>query len=163
MCDFGFPFKIQVEIGPFLSANKISSSTLVKQKYFGNFSTVAGWGIVPKHLYENPSKKQQKKLNKTIIGTGPYKLKKFQRGKKIVLDKNKSWWGNTISKGENNYDRILLRFVKDGNIAIQRMAKGDLDYIPLTAEEFVKKTSGKKWGKSVFKVQIKNKAPKADW
>ena len=133
-----------------------------KRKYFANFDVVAGMDVVPKHVYENPDKKQKKKLNKTIVGTGAYMLDAFKRGKNITLKKNKNWWGNGVKnlKGTFNFDKILMRFIKDGTISIQKMERGDLDYLSLSAEEFMKKTNGKKWGKSVYKVKIQNKAPK---
>jgi peptide/nickel transport system substrate-binding protein/microcin C transport system substrate-binding protein len=132
-----------------------------KKVYFRNFDVVAGLTVVPKHLYENPSKKQKKKLNKTLIGTGAYKLSKFKRGKGITLVRNKKWWGDKVAhlKGTANYNKVLMRFVKDSNIALQRLERGDLDYQDLRAEDFVKKTNGAKWGKSVFKNKVQNKAP----
>jgi len=134
----------------------------VKNKYFGNFDVAAGLTIVPKHLYENPSEEQEKKLNKTLVGTGPYIFDDFKRGKGITLVANKDWWGKTVAdkKGENNFSKVFLRFIKDSTIAIQRLEKGDLDFNALTAEEYEKKTSGKGWGKDVFKVKTENKSPK---
>ncbi len=135
---------------------------VAKKKYFANFDVVAGMEIVPRHLYKNPDKKAKKKLNKTLVGTGPYQIKEWRRGKHIKLIVNKNWWGKKDSKrkNENNYSQVLMRFVKDGNSAIQYLQKGDLDYNPLTAEEFVKKTKGPMWGKKIFKVKYKNSAPK---
>ena len=60
----------------------------VKKSYFGNFSTMAGLEAIPKHFYDN-----DKKLNKTILGSGPYKFKKQVQGQYISLVKNKDWWG----------------------------------------------------------------------
>lgn len=131
-----------------------------KKKYFGNFDVVAGMRVVAKHLYENPNEEQEKELNKTLIGTGAYKLGEWKRGKYITLERNKEWWGNGIYPDVFKFDLMRMRFIKEGNIAIQRLEKGDLDYNALTAEEFVKKTNGKKWGKSVLKVKYKNSAPK---
>lgn len=143
-----------------LAPNKVKFS--VKKPYFNNFNVVAnGLRIVPKHVYENPTKKEEKKLNKTLIGSGPYIFKVMRRGKFIRLVKNKNWWGNSIPeyKGMYNYDNVLLRFVKDSTIALQRLEKGDLNFLELTPEEFVKKTNSPRWGKSVFKVKTTNKAP----
>ncbi|MEC7277016.1 MAG: ABC transporter substrate-binding protein [Bdellovibrionota bacterium] len=132
----------------------------VKNKYYGNFNVVAGLSVVPRHLYENPSEEQKKQLNKTLVGTGPYTLENWKRGKYIILKKNPNWWGNTVYPKENNFEMIRMRFIKEGNIAIQRLENGDLDFNSMTAEEFTKKTQGEKWGKSVKKVKIENLAPK---
>ncbi|RLA64724.1 MAG: peptide ABC transporter substrate-binding protein [Epsilonproteobacteria bacterium] len=134
----------------------------IKSPYFKNFDMVAGLSIVPKHIYSDLSKKNKKKLNKTLIGTGPYMLAKLRRGKSLILKRNKNWWGDKVpsNAGLYNFDKILMRFIKDGTIAITRLTKGDVDFLGLSAEEFVKKTTGKKWDKKeVFKVKTKNKSP----
>lgn len=135
----------------------------VKNKYFGNFDVAAGLTIVPKHIYENPTKEQEKELNKSLIGTGPYIFKSFDRSKGITLEKNPNWWANKDPQrvGENNFEKLFLRFIKESTIAIQRLEKGDLDFNSLTSEEFEKKTTSKAWGKDVFKVKMENKAPKS--
>ena len=53
-----------------------------KKKYFRNFDVVAGLTIIPKHLYEDTSKENIKRLNKTLVGTGAYTLSEFNSGKK---------------------------------------------------------------------------------
>lgn len=135
----------------------------VKNKYFGNFDVAAGLTVVPKHIYENPTKAQEKELNKTLVGTGPYIFKNLDRSKGITLEKNPTWWGykDALRVGENNFDKLFLRFIKESTIAIQRLEKGDLDFNSLTSEEFEKKTTSKSWGKDVFKVKMENKAPKS--
>jgi ABC-type transport system substrate-binding protein len=132
-----------------------------KKKYFRNFDVVAGLTVVPKHLYENPTKKQKKKLNKTLVGTGAYVLDKYQRNKKLILKKNKNWWGASLKdrKAESNFSKIRMKFVKDEGKSIQHLVKGGLDFVSLRPEKFVKNTTGKNWGKKVFKVKVQNKAP----
>jgi len=135
---------------------------VAKQKYFKNFESIATMTIVPKHIYENPTKAQEKQLNKTLIGTGPYKFVKMEKEKGITLDANKDWWArkDPTRAGENNYASFLMRFVKDTTIEVQRLEKGDLDFISLTAEQYEQKTKGPNWGKSVSKVKTKNISPK---
>ena len=142
-----------------LAPNKVQF--VAKSKYFKNFDVAAGMAIVPKHLYENTSKENLRVLNKTLVGTGPYILADLQRGKSITLTKNKNWWGlsEDRNKGKNNFEKILMRFIKDPTIEVTRLEKGDIDFIGLNAEQFVKKADGPKWGKDVFKVQTQNKAP----
>ena len=142
--------------------NKNTIKFYAKNKIYKNFDIVAGMlEIVPKHVYESPSKKQEKKLNKTIVGSGPYKFKSLKRGKGVTLVRNKNWWGLKLDeyKNENNFDKIFMRFIKDSTIAIQRLEKGDIDFQALSPEEFEKKATGSNWGKSVFKVKTENKAP----
>ncbi len=133
-----------------------------KKKYFGNFDVLAGLlTIIPKHIYENPTKKQKKKLNKTLIGTGSYVLDTYKRGKKLILKRNEKWWGvkDKSSKGLSNFSKIHMKFVKDEGKSLQHLRKGGLDFVSLGPEKFVKNTKGKDWGKKVFKVKVQNKAP----
>lgn len=140
--------------------NKIKFTA--KNSYFGNFQYVASRAISPKHIYENPSEEKQKELNKTIIGTGPYIFDNFDRGKAITLKRNPNWWGDKISemKGMYNYDKIALKFY-DSKVEIQRLEKGDLDFLGLSPEQYVQQTKGPKWRtKKVLKVKFQNKSPK---
>ncbi len=135
----------------------------VKEKYFRNFDTIAGMlRIVPKHVYGDPE--SGKKKNKTIIGSGPYKLEKYDQGQSIVLVKNPDWWGKDLkwNKGRYNFERIRFRFIKDENIALEALKKGEVDFFDdLTAEGYMKKAVGPEWGKTVFKVKTENLSPKS--
>ncbi len=143
-----------------LSKNKVKFTA--KRTYFKNFDVAAGLTIIPKHIYENPTKKEQKKLNKTLIGTGPYIFSEYKRGKKIILKKNESWWGKDLEyyKGYYNFKKFVMKFVKDDTIAITMTEKGQLDFISMRAEAFMKKATSKRWGETAHKVKYQNQAPK---
>lgn len=132
-----------------------------KNVYFANFDTAAGMTIVPKHVYENPDEAKEKKLNRTIVGSGPYVLDDFKRGRQIVLKRNEKWFGWKIDKNKNkyNFSRVLMRFLKEPDIELQRFEKGDLDFIGLDPEKFTLKAKGGKWGKELTKKQVENKSP----
>jgi microcin C transport system substrate-binding protein len=132
-----------------------------KTKYFQNFDTAAGMEIIPKHIYANPKSKSE--LNKTIIGSGPYKLDNYDRGNRIVLKKNPDWWGSSAPhlKDQYNFESIVFRFVKEEDISLQMLVRGNLDYDALTPEVYMEKTKGPEWGKSVIKVKTQNSAPKS--
>lgn len=148
----------------FSSAKKVGGNIVrftAKKKLFANLNTLGGLSIIPKHLYEDITKFKKRKLNKRVVGSGPYVFTKFKRGKSIILTRNKKWWGNKLpeNKKRYNFNKVMMRFVKDRTIALQRIEKGDLDFTSLSPEEYEKKTSSKKWGKSVYKVKMRNKSP----
>ncbi len=133
----------------------------VKDTYFNNFNIAAGTLIVPKHIYSDVEK--SKKLNKSLVCAGPYKLDKFERGQILTLKKDPQWFGNNMPewKGFNNYDQINVRFYKDETVQIERIKKGDIDYILWpNPEAYVKKAVGPEWGKKVIKYKVENKVPK---
>lgn len=140
-----------------LAPNKVRFT--VKTPYFNNFTQCAGLTIVPMHLYKDPSKAQEKVLNKTLIGTGPYMLKEFDRSKRIVLEANPNWWGRSAPnmKGQYNFKTITMKFIQDSTIAIRALENGEIDYHGFTPDEYIQKAVGPKWGKSVKKIKAENK------
>ncbi len=131
-----------------------------KNLYFGNFNAIAGLQIIPKHVYGNIEK--AKKLNKKIVGSGPYLLDKYDKGRRIVLKQNAKWWGNKIDdfKGKYNFKRIIMRFVKEENVAIAMLEKGELDFDSLSPEAFIKKTTAEAWKTKLKKLKVQNQQPK---
>ncbi len=128
--------------------------------YFQNFDMVAG-GIVtilPKHIYQDP----KAKVNKDPVGSGPYKLEKYEKGRRIILAKNPNWWGWEKAKkdGTQNFDKIAFRFVDSPNVQLEMLKKGDIDYMGLQPEDYVLKTNTPEWGKSLVKVKTDNEGSK---
>lgn len=132
-----------------------------KDLYFKNFESAATLTVIPKHIYSDVEK--SKKMNRQLICSGPYSLAKFDRGQLITLKKNDKWWGvnDPVYKGTYNFDSITMRFYKDENVQLERAKKGELDYIDLRIEAFMKKTEGAPWGKTVIKHKVENSAPKS--
>jgi len=133
-----------------------------KDTYFKNFDTIAAMmSILPKHVYGDVEK--SKKMTRTLIGAGPYTLEKFERGQIITLKKFDKWYGNNEKawKGMYNFATINMRFYKEEAVTLERAKKGDLDYIDLRPEAYVKKTEGAPWGKTIIKHKVENSAPKS--
>ncbi|MBX9769205.1 MAG: peptide ABC transporter substrate-binding protein, partial [Bdellovibrionales bacterium] len=132
-----------------------------KTKYFRNYDSIAALlSIVPKHIYSDSTKKG---LGKELIGSGPYKLAEYEKGKRIVLEKHKDWWGYSdprFKDKRNNVDKVIFRFVKEDSIQIEMLKKGDLDYMAMSPEIFEKKAVGEEFGKTILKVKTENKSPK---
>lgn len=133
---------------------------VAKNQYYGNFDVAAGTlNILPKHYYEQNLSKAI--YNKTLIGTGPYKLELYKRGNRIVLIKNKDWWGDKIpDQKEWKFPKIVLRFVSDPNVSLEMLKKGSFDFIAMQPDMYEKKAVGPIWGKSVHKVLTQNNTPK---
>ena len=135
---------------------------VAKEKYFANVDVLGDTlRILPKHVYGNAA--EGVKLNKSFVGSGPYKVEKWDQGQRITLVRNKDWWGNSAPwlKGAFNFDRVVFRFVKEETVMLEMIKKGDLDYINrLSPEAFVKKAVGPEWGTKVLKIKTENKEPK---
>jgi microcin C transport system substrate-binding protein len=131
-----------------------------KDTYFKNFDQIATMSIIPKHVYSDVEK--SKKMTRTLIGSGPYALDKFERGQILSLKKFDKWYGKDDKewKGAFNFSSINMRFYKEDAIILEHAKKGDLDYVKLTSEAYVKKTDGAPWGKTIIKHKVENSAPK---
>jgi len=131
----------------------------LKDTYFQNFISMVGMTIIPKHIYGDVEK--SKKMSRTAVGSGPYKLDKFEKGQRIVLKRRSDWYGhNSNWKGFANFDTINLRFVKEDAVAFEMIKRNEIDFMALTPEYYVQKAQGSPWGKTAFKNQVENKAPK---
>jgi microcin C transport system substrate-binding protein len=153
------PYYEQIEKVDIVDAKSVRFRT--KDTYFKNFDVVAGLSVIPKHIYGDAEKGP--KISKELIGTGPYKLGQYERGKRIVLDQNADWWGrkvNTYFKDLYQFPKIAMRFVNEDAIAIEMLKKGDLDYFGFSPQTFAERAQGPEWGTKVMKVQAENRAPK---
>ena len=127
------------------------------KKYFHNFSSLVGvLKIIPEHIYKD----NKKKLNHILVGSGPYVLKKYHKGQKIILEQNKNWWGRKVKKDQHRIPTISFKFIIEENDKLIRMARGDFDFLSLSVEAFFKKTLEAPWNTTITKKEIINKAPK---
>ncbi|MGE0528125.1 MAG: ABC transporter substrate-binding protein, partial [Bdellovibrionales bacterium] len=136
----------------------------MKKKYFKNLEVLGEKGftpILPKHIYGDPNRKFPVA---PIFGSGPYKVEAYNRGKNIIIVRNPNYWGKdkpglrTVAK----FERQNFRFIKEENLEIEMVRKGQLDYMePIRAESFEKKAVGAPFGTTIKKIQAENKRPKS--
>lgn len=101
---------------------------VAKQKYFGNLIQSASLSILPRHVYGSP-----KTINARAslpIGTGPYRIANWQRGRGIALERNPYWWG-LKDRQWNSYfpnPRVFMQFVNEDVTAAQMLLRDEIDY-----------------------------------
>jgi len=152
------PYFENIEKAEIVDGNMVRFTA--KNRYFDNFNRVAGLRILPKHIYGDA--KKGIKINKTLTGSGPYKLERYEQGKRILLSRNKDWWGNKVESQNSrfNFERIILRFVKEENVALEMLKKGELDMESFSPDAYVKKAVGPEWTTKLKKQKVENNAPK---
>ena len=72
------------------------------------------------------------------LGSGPYKVGRFEPGRYIEYDRVKDWWGADlpIQRGQNNFDTVRFEFFRDRDVGFEAFtAKGYL-----CREEFTART-----------------------
>jgi microcin C transport system substrate-binding protein len=64
------------------------------------------------------------------IASGPYTVKKFNRGKNIEYVKNPNYWAKDlpVRKGMFNYEQITYKYYKDSTIALEAFKAGEFDF-----------------------------------
>jgi len=74
---------------------------------------------------------------KLLPGTGPYILNEsdIQKGNSVTLRRRKDYWAekNRVNVGQNNFDEFKRIVIRDENLAIQMLKKGELDYYYVAA------------------------------
>jgi peptide/nickel transport system substrate-binding protein/microcin C transport system substrate-binding protein len=131
-----------------------------KNTYFKNFEQLATLYIIPKHVYQDVEK--AKKMTKELVGAGPYKLEKFDRGEKLVLRRFDDWYGFSEKhfKGFFNFEKMTARFIRDETLALEMLKKGELDFTEMRADAYQLKANGAPWGTKIKKIKYENMEPK---
>src|SRR3954470_5222448 len=72
------------------------------------------------------------------LGSGPYKVGKFESGRYIEYDRVKDWWGANlpISRGQNNFDTVRFKFYRDRDVGFEGFTAKNY----LFREEFTART-----------------------
>ena len=148
----------------FESFKAIDDTTVVvkaKKAYFKSLYIlgVKGW-ILPEHIYKD---KDNKKLSHTMMGSGPYILERYDKGKQILLKQNPSWWGRKVKSHYHRMKRLGFRFIVHPEDVFRRMRSGDIHYIlPDVVEPdeyYTYDTESAPWGETIFRRKIINKEP----
>src|SRR5690606_7702998 len=89
--------------------------------------------IMPKHLLEkiDTSSRQnvrQSDLMQQPVGTGPFRLKEWEKGSHIILEKNPDYW----RKGYPCLGQIVLRVMPDGSARAVAVENGEVDLAPMS-------------------------------
>lgn len=55
------------------------------------------------------------------LGSGPYRVGRFETGRYIEYDRVKDWWGASlpVSVGQNNFDTVRYEFYRDRDVAFE--------------------------------------------
>ena len=63
------------------------------------------------------------------LGNGPYKIKNFEAGKYITLERNKDYWAQNLPsrKGFFNFDEIKYDYYQDTTVSLQALFSGNID------------------------------------
>src|SRR6266516_3689644 len=72
------------------------------------------------------------------LGSGPYKVGRFEPGRHIEYERVKDWWGADlpVGRGQNNFDVVRYEFYRDRDVAFEGFTAKSY----LFREEFISRT-----------------------
>ena len=62
------------------------------------------------------------------LGSGPYKVGKFEVNRYIEFERVKDWWGADlpVARGSYNFDIVRYEFYRDRDVALRRLHREEL-------------------------------------
>jgi microcin C transport system substrate-binding protein len=94
--------------------------------------TVGEIPILPKHYWTEAGKNRNlgKSTLEPPLGSGPYKIGKFETGRYIAYDRVSDYWGQDINVniGLHNFDQQRVEYFRDGNVAVEGFKGGAYDF-----------------------------------
>jgi len=92
--------------------------------------------VFPKHWWEGTDSQGRKRdITATTLeiplGSGPYRIKEFDAGRSLVLERVADYWGKDFphNVGQNNFDQIRYEFFRDDTVAREAFKADQLDWI----------------------------------
>ncbi len=89
-----------------------------------------GMGILPKHLLEG-KELFNSPFNRNPIGTGPFKLKEWVTGQRIILDRNEGYF-----EGKPFFEKFISRIIPDPSTMFLELRFGGIDFMGLAPAQF---------------------------
>ncbi|MGL5414412.1 MAG: ABC transporter substrate-binding protein [Clostridium sp.] len=86
-------------------------------------------GIIPEHILKGQNIAEHE-YNKKPIGTGPYKLEKWDTGQSITLVENKEYY-----KVDPNIEKVVFKIVPDSKAKVMQLQSGEVDLAQVTPKD----------------------------
>ncbi|MCK4245440.1 MAG: ABC transporter substrate-binding protein [Candidatus Omnitrophica bacterium] len=131
----GKPFLVE-KVSPYKVRFRLSSP-------FAPFLRVLGQEILPKHILEKTV--AEKRFNSTwgintipsqIMGTGPFRLKRYLAGQKIILERNPYCWKRKNEERLPYISKIIFLIVPDQNSQLLKFQAGEIDALSLRGQDY---------------------------
>ena len=98
--------------------------------------------ILPKHILEGQNIASTP-FARNPVGAGPFKLKSWETGSRVVLEANDLYF-----KGRPYKDEVVYRIIPDLTTIFLEAKAGKIDFLGLTPQQYLRQTSGPDWDKN---------------
>ncbi|HUO85507.1 MAG TPA: ABC transporter substrate-binding protein [Thermoanaerobaculia bacterium] len=86
--------------------------------------------VLPEHVYRDLDNENED--NWSVVGTGPYRLARYEPGTEILLERRPDYWR------ENPYiDSVLFRIISDDSVAWNAMKRGEIDEMQIKSDRWM--------------------------
>ncbi|ACS80826.1 peptide-binding protein [Maridesulfovibrio salexigens] len=109
------------------------------EKVFARSLITWALSILPKHILENEDLNTTK-YRRNPVGSGPYKLKEWIPGRRVVLEANDDYF-----EGRPYIDEKVYRVIPDLSTQFLELKSGSLDEMGLTPQQYTFQTKGGNW------------------
>ncbi|MGE4265010.1 MAG: peptide-binding protein [Desulfovibrio sp.] len=103
--------------------------------------------ILPRHLLEGQDLLKTP-LARQPVGAGPYMLKEWTAGSRLVLVANPDYF-----EGRAYIDQVVMRVIPDQSTQFMELKSGNLDIMNLTPQQYLLQTSEQAWAANYRKFQ----------
>ena len=109
--------------------------------------TISTWmsSILPKHILEGQNIRNTPFARKPI-GAGPYRLKSWEAGSRIVLEASPTYFA-----GRPHISEVVFRTIPDNATMFMETRAGRLDLMELSPLQYLRQTSGPVWERNFQK------------
>jgi peptide/nickel transport system substrate-binding protein len=118
--------------GPVKKVEALDKHT-IRVTYYEPFAPALeswGMGILPKHILHNKDITKEY-YSRNPIGTGPYRLREWVTGQKVILEANESYY-----EGRSGIERFIARVIPDTATMFLELKFGGLDFMGLTPPQY---------------------------
>ncbi len=84
--------------------------------------------VVPKHWWA--TRDFGKPLTEPPLGSGPYRVGKFEFGRTVVFERVPNWWAANMPTGIGrfNFDTMRTEYFRDATVALEAFKAGSIDF-----------------------------------
>jgi peptide/nickel transport system substrate-binding protein len=135
--DFVFAWRTNPEMSHWTHIRRVQVSgrgaktvTVTFRRPVANWRAAAGWFVLPRHALagETFAEVWRSDLNNPKTGrpisNGPFQFESWERGRQLVLVRNRNYWGRRA-----HLDRIVYRVFADGGALVRAFRAGEVDLI----------------------------------